>query len=85
MDEISRSGSHEHAAPACETSMMLRRDSPQIILSSNSQFPKTLDKLKIRKRVQFFPIRVTFKADYETKARTFTYGCSVKVLHHSFS
>lgn len=79
MDEVSTSASRMQTSPACQTSMMLRHESPQIILSSNSQFPKTLDKLKIRKRVQFFPIRVTLKADYETKSRSFSYGCSVKV------
>lgn len=62
--------------------LVLRDRSPQILLSSDSQFPKTLDKLKIRKRVEFFPLRVTLKADYETKSRTFTYGCSVKVRYH---
>ena len=65
-------------------SVVLRRESPQVLLSSNSQFPKTLDKLKIRKRVHFFPLQVTLKADYETKDRTFAYGCSVKVRCSTF-
>lgn len=79
MDEISTTASRQQASRLCQTSIILRQESPQIVLSSNSQFPKTLDKLKIRKRVQFFPIRVTLKADYETKNRAFSYGCSVKV------
>jgi len=68
-----------HADGEIGRSMVLRRDSPQILLSSSSRFPNTLDKLKIRKRVNLFPLRVTLKADYETSNRAFTYGCSVKV------
>jgi hypothetical protein len=68
-------------------SLVLRREAPTILLSSNSAFPRTLDKLKIRRRLHLFPIRMTLKADYETKDRTFTYGCSVKdsVLKGRFS
>ena len=68
-----------HADGEVGRSMVLRRESPQILLSSSSRFPSTLDKLKIRKRVHLFPLRVTLKADYETSSRSFTYGCSVKV------
>jgi hypothetical protein len=83
MDEFHQHSDQEsgtsHPIQREQNTLVLRDRSPQILLSSDSQFPKTLDKLKIRKRVEFFPLRVTLKADYETKTRTFTYGCSVKV------
>ncbi len=58
-------------------SIVLHR-TPTILLSTNSTFPKSLDKLKIRRRISLFPLRLTLKADWEVATRNFVYGCSVK-------
>lgn len=68
-----------HPAPPPPTTRLLRSEHPQIILSSASRFPSKVDKLKLRKIVQIFPVRVTLKADYDTNTREFEYGCSARV------
>jgi hypothetical protein len=61
------------------SSVVLRREAPTVLLSSNSQFPRSgFDKLKLRRRINVFPLRITLKADWAVATRDFTYGCSVK-------
>lgn len=60
------------------SSIVLRREAPTVVLSSNSTFPRSVDKLKLRRRIHVFPLRVTLKADWAVATRDFTYGCSVK-------
>jgi hypothetical protein len=62
-----------------ETLYLLRREHPQIQLTWASKFPKKVDKLKLRKVVTVFPIKVTLKADYDTNTKEFEYGCHAKV------
>jgi len=62
-----------------ETVYLLRREHPQVQLTWASRFPKKVDKLKLRKHVNLFPVKLTFKADYDTNTREFDYGCSAKV------
>ena len=59
---------------------LLHCEHPQVLLTWGSQLPVTFkpDKLKLRKHVDLWPIRVTLKADYETRTRDFTYGVSCK-------
>lgn len=57
---------------------VLRRDPPQVHLTWASKFPRKVDKLKIRKRVEIFPVAITLKADYDTNTKEFEYGCSAK-------
>ena len=60
------------------TSSLVLRRSPMVVLSSNSTFPRSFDKLKIRRRINVFPLRLTLKADWEVATRNFVYGCSLK-------
>lgn len=57
--------------------MRLRSDHPQVELSWGTQLfsdrPKP-DVLKLRKRVTAWPLEFTFKADYTTATREFSYG-----------
>jgi hypothetical protein len=62
-----------------DTVYVLRRDHPQIQMTWASKFPSKVDKLKLRKAVTFFPVKVTLKADYDTNTREFDYGCSARV------
>ena len=64
---------------AQETVYLLRREHPQIQLTWASKFPTKVDKLKLRKQVNIFPIKFTLKADYDTNTREFDYGCSARV------
>ena len=61
-----------------QTVYLLRSDHPQIRLTWASKFPAKVDKLKLRKRINLFPVRVTLMADYDTNTREFEYGCSAK-------
>lgn len=58
---------------------LIRSEHPQIHLSWASHFPQKVDKLKLRKDIKFFPVKITLKADYSTATREFEYGCSAKV------
>lgn len=58
---------------------LLRSEQPQVYLSWGSQMPRAPDRLKLRKVVDFWPVRLTLKADYETRTREFSYGLSCKV------
>lgn len=69
--------------PQPETIYLLRREHPQIQLTWASKFPKKVDKLKLRKAVTVFPIKVTLKADYDTNTKEFEYGCHAKVCSFS--
>jgi hypothetical protein len=62
-----------------DTVYLLRREHPQIQLTWASKFPHKVDKLKLRKAVTVFPIKVTLKADYDTNTKEFEYGCNAKV------
>lgn len=48
-------------------------------LPAAPQVPRALDRLKLRKVINIWPVRFTLKADYETTSREFTYGLSCKV------
>jgi hypothetical protein len=65
--------------PQPDTIYLLRREHPQIQLTWASKFPRKVDKLKLRKAVTVFPIKVTLKADYDTNTKEFEYGCNAKV------
>jgi hypothetical protein len=64
---------------AADTIYVLRSEHPQVQLTYASRFPQKVDKLKLRKVVKVFPIKITLKADYDTNTREFDYGCSAKV------
>lgn len=57
--------------------VLLRSEHPQVELSWStalfSDRPKP-DTLKLRKRVHAWPLEFTFKADYHTASREFSYG-----------
>ena len=61
------------------TVYLLRREQPQVQLTWASKFPSKPDKLKLRKEISVFPIKLTLKADYDTSSKEFDYGCSAKV------
>lgn len=61
------------------TTYIVRTEHPQIHLSWGSRMPAKPDKLKIRKRIDVWPLKVVLKADYDTATREFDYGCSVRV------
>jgi hypothetical protein len=72
--------------PQPDTVYLLRREHPQIQLTWASKFPKKVDKLKLRKAVTVFPIKITLKADYDTNTKEFEYGCNARVNKiHSLS
>ena len=62
-----------------DTVYLLRREHPQVQLTWASKFPSKVDKLKLRKEISVFPIKLTLKADYDTNSREFDYGCSARV------
>lgn len=61
------------------TTYIVRSEHPQVYLSWGSRMPAKPDKLKIRKRIDVWPLKVVLKADYDTAKREFDYGCSVSV------
>ncbi|KAI7835668.1 hypothetical protein COHA_010407 [Chlorella ohadii] len=64
-------------APAQEPRYLLRSEHPQVAVTWSTSIlsdrPKP-DTLKLRKRVTAWPLEFTFKADYHTATREFTYG-----------
>ena len=56
---------------------ILRTEHPQVHLSWGSSMSKLKpDKLKLRRRVDAWPLRFVLKADYDTHTKEFSYGCS---------
>ena len=71
---------HVEQRPHTQTSVFtLRREQPQIMMSWASMFPKKFDKLKLRKRLKVWPVRITLKAEFDTTTNGFDYGWSIKV------
>jgi hypothetical protein len=48
---------------------------PEVFVTWGSTFP---DKIKFRKLVRLWPLRLKLRADYCRVSRTFEYGCSCK-------
>jgi hypothetical protein len=67
------------ATEPAATTYIVRSEHPQVYLSWGSRMPAKPDKLKIRKRIDVWPLKVILKADYDTGTREFDYGCSVMV------
>jgi hypothetical protein len=69
------------APAAAHTTYLLRSDRPRVELTWASRFPRQVDRLKLRKHVELWPVpvRATLRADYDTARREFAYGCSVRV------
>ncbi len=68
-------------AAAAHTTYLIRSDRPRVELTWASRFPRQVDRLKLRKHVELWPVpvRATLRADYDTARREFAYGCSVRV------
>jgi hypothetical protein len=62
-----------------DTVYIVRRDSPRVELTCVSSFPAKPDRLKLRKDIMIFPVKLTLKADYVTETREFVYGMSARV------
>jgi len=69
------------ATESAATTYIVRSEHPQVYLSWGSRMPAKPDKLKIRKRIDVWPLKVVLKADYDTTTREFDYGCSVTVRY----
>lgn len=82
-DPFARAGSGILPDGAADTVYVLRREHPQVQLTWASKFPSKVDKLKLRKAVTLFPVKVTLKADYDTNTREFEYGCSARVRRNA--